>query len=384
MRGDPEVWLVNNGDYWKAAWTDPLTGKPRSRSLGRQDEISKRQGKVLCRDIANELKMKTSGEAVCLSEWLKLYAELRSDVKETTRKTYRECARYLLAHFAADPPIDRITRADASTWLAAMSGGTLTQRLNEAERADALASGTKRARYMWRVPKLATVRRHVRAARTMFLEAARQDRIPFNPFDRLVGTPPRVTKTWAEITPADLARILDACPHNGWRALFALARLNGLRLGEALALRWTDVDWAGNRIRVNERLDTETTKQAWRVTPLEPGKCPTGMTAMLRGWFEAAPAGTVRVCEGVGVNNLRRDALGVIRRASLPPYAKPFHTLRKNRVSEVAIHYPQGVVEDWFGHDAQVSREHYQRVPEELYAPPIMSKTMSKPEAVSP
>jgi hypothetical protein len=36
----------------------------------------------------------------------------------------------------------------------------------------------------------------------------------------------------------------------------------------------------------------------------------------------------------------------------------------------VALEYPQGIVEEWFGHDEEVSRLHYQRVPEELYAAP--------------
>lgn len=381
MPKERDVWLVSNGDYWKAVWNDPITGKRASKSIGKQPELSRRQAKVVCRDMANALKVRTSGEAVRLSEWLKLYEGLRTDVKGSTTRTYRQCARYLLAHFEADPRIDAITRADAAAWQAAMTAGTLTARLNKAEQSAAVRSDLKRVRYVWRLPKLATVRRHIRAARTMFLEASRQDRIPFNPFDRLTGTPPSVEKSWAEITPADLSKILDACPSNGWRALFALARFNGLRLQEALSLTWGDVSWSGNRMRVNERITAETTKQAFRVTPIEPARCPTGMTALLRGWFEAAPDGALRVCDGVGPNNVDRDGRGIIRRAGLAVYAKPFHTLRKNRISEVALEYPQGVLEDWFGHDAEVSRRHYQRVPEELYALPIVSKPVSKAKA---
>lgn len=375
------VWLVSNGDYWKAVWKDPRTGKRSSKSIGSKPDMSRRQALVACRDMGAKFTAQASGEAVRLSKWLELYADLRSDVKHATRKTYRECGRYLLAHFESDPKIDEITRADAAAWMAGMSKGTLTERLNALERFEAVSSGAKRIRYAWRLPKLATVRRHVRAARTMFLEATRQDRIPFNPFDRLTGTPPSVEKTWAEITPANLGRILEACPSSGWRALFALARYNGLRLSEALSLNWGDVDWGGNRIRVNQRLETETTKQAFRITPLEPARCPTGMTVLLGGYLEAARAGSVRVCDGVGPNNVDRDARGIIRKAGIPAYAKPFHTLRKNRISEVALEYPQGVVEDWFGHDEEVSKRHYQRVPEELYASPIVSKIVSKDKA---
>jgi integrase len=149
-----------------------------------------------------------------------------------------------------------------------------------------------------------------------------------------------------------------------------LARFAGLRLNEALTLEWADIDFGGNRIRVNEGIDLETTKQRFRVCPIEPKRCPTGLTRILTGILGAAPEGSSLACHDVKRNNLRRTALGILRRSGVGEYAKPFHTLRKCRVSEVAVFYAPGILEEWFGHDAEVSRRHYQRVPDELYAPP--------------
>ena len=46
------------------------------------------------------------------------------------------------------------------------------------------------------------------------------------------------------VTQAMARRVLDACPDNEWRLLFALCRFGGLRCpSEPLALRWGDMDW---------------------------------------------------------------------------------------------------------------------------------------------
>lgn len=372
MGGMRTVWLVSNGDYWRAAWGN----KPgQSESLGHKSKLSRRAALKLCRNKEIELRTKDMGKAPKLSAWLTQYAESRTDVKKSTRNLYRDCGRYLTAYFTDDPAIDRITRRDAAEWNDALSAGKITATLNEREQRK------PKNRRVWQVPKLSTVRKHVRAAKLMFGEAARRDLILFDPFDRLNGAPPKPLKKWRQVTRADLDRILDACPNDGWRALFALARLNALRLSEALSLNWTDLDWSGNRMTVNEDIEAETTKQAFRVPPIEPSLCLTGLTDLLQGYFDAAPDGAVKVCVGVDAGNVRRRALAILKASGVGVYAKPFHTLRKCRVSELALVYPQGVVEDWCGHDEAVSRRHYQRVPDELYAPipkPITSKITSK------
>lgn len=353
------VWLVRNGDYWRAFWRDKGNPNPRSKSLGNVSKLSRRQARLLCKRLENETDDKPAGPAPRVSAWIEQYVTSRTDVGDSTRALYRDCGVYLRAHFEDDPPINTLTRADAADWHDALAAGRITAELN------ASATGRK-----WNTPTLSTVRKHVRTAKLIFSEAASRDLILFNPFDRLKGAPPKPLKTWREVTPADMVRIFAACPNQDWRALFGLCRFAALRVGEALELQWCDVLWDGNRINVNEGIDKETTKRRYRTCPIEPARCPTGLTALLREAFEAAPDGSVRVCEGVPANNVRRTALGILRRSGVGRYAKPFHTLRKCRISELAQHFHDSTIEAWAGHDAAVSRRHYQRVPEELYALP--------------
>jgi len=367
---DPEVWLVSNGAYWLAEWR--IDGKRRTKSLGRKDKTSRRQARVRAREamraaIAGERK----GTAPRLSEWLDTFINGR-DVQDTTKATYRECGTYLRFYFDHDPAIDTITRADAAAWRDELASGRLTAELNECAKADpSWKNGGGRA---WRAPKPPTVARHVRTAKLLFREAADRDLIPASPFDRLKGSPPAVAKDWRQVTAGDMALILDACPNEAWRLLFSLCRWAGLRRGEALALRWVDVDWTGNRLRVNATVERETTKRRRRVTPIEPARCPSGLYGTLRGAFDAAPDGETLVCGGLSANNVRRAALGILRRSGVGVYPKPFHSLRKCCETDWAQVYPQHVVCDWLGHGITVSQAHYLRVPAELYELPGATK----------
>jgi hypothetical protein len=125
-----------------------------------------------------------------------------------------------------------------------------------------------------------------------------------------------------------------------------------------------------NKLVVNAKLVKETTKKAKRVCPIEPARCPTGLTKVLRDVFSAAPEGSTHVCAGVRTDDIDRDAKRIIQLSGIPAYAKPFHSLRKNREGEVAAQYPQHVFTEWMGHDGDVAEQFYLRVEDTLYEPP--------------
>lgn len=271
-------------------------------------------------------------------------------------------AGYLRRHFADDPAVDQIDRQQAALWRAALSAGTLSK-------------GNERHAG---APCDQTVCKYVRAARKIFAEALDQDLIAINPFDRLRGTPARRLRDWAYLTQADMQQIYEACPDAGWRAFFALLRYAGLRRGEALRLRWADVNFEKNRICVNApgTITAEDTKHYTRFVPIEAARCPSGLAGILHETFDLAEAGTVRVCDRVCSDNpksfttVNTRAAKIIVSAGIAKYAKIHHTLRRNAEQDWAAQYPQHVTSEWAGHSIEVSAQFYLRVPEELYARP--------------
>jgi integrase len=84
-------------------------------------------------------------------------------------------------------------------------------------------------------------------------QAVRFSLIPFNPTARV--DPPKVRQE--EITPLDTAKahvFLDAAKGDRFEALYIVSLTVGLRMGEALGLRWSDVDLDAKNLRVSRQL----------------------------------------------------------------------------------------------------------------------------------
>lgn len=96
-------------------------------------------------------------------------------------------------------------------------------------------------------------RRHIHQfLRAALRDAVRADLIPSNPMDAVdppEGGPVRPAKAWS---PEEVARFLEVSRDHRLFPLFALMLATGLRIGEALALRWED--WEGERLWVRHTL----------------------------------------------------------------------------------------------------------------------------------
>ena len=174
--------------------------------------------------------------------------------------------------------------------------------------------------------------------------------------------------------------LMEACPNDGWRSLFALCRLAGLRRGEALGLEWADVDFARNRIEVNARISRTTTKKARRTCPIEPERLPAGLAGILKA---IKRSGSKSPCAGVQVDDIDRDAKRILA-ASVGVYAKPFHTLRKCFEGELARKYPRHYLKAWIGHSEEVADEHYLRVEDEDFQKPGREQSRVQTELMPP
>lgn len=98
-----------------------------------------------------------------------------------------------------------------------------------------------------------TVRYTHSILRSALGQALRWRMIAGNPAD-LVELPARAPKEMRALTPREAGTFLDAIRGNRWAALWELLLVTGLRPGEALGLKWADLDWEGQRVRVQRAL----------------------------------------------------------------------------------------------------------------------------------
>lgn len=341
------VTLAKNGEYWQARWKSGA-GKKRCRGLGKRrecgGEVSARQAERMRRQLESDLNVGRAmvDEAPTLKAHVERFLKNETELSEGTRYLYELTGGLLKAHFGDTLKLDRVTPADAEDWEGAVARGELSDR-DEA-------------------PAVATVRGHVRRAKRLFGSAG----LPSNPFAGLKGRSPKATKDWETVTLADLDKLLDACPSHGWRCLFALTRLAGLRRGEALRLRWADVDLDGRRLTVVPDVDYETTKKRTRQVPIQAKLYDTLWTA----WMDADGHEWVVTGDGIPQQaaSLWKASRALIQRSGFKPWKKPLHTLRKNLETEWAREYPITVLTEWLGHAPEVALEHYTRAEDEDFA----------------
>ncbi len=70
----------------------------------------------------------------------------------------------------------------------------------------------------------------------------------------LVELPRDKAKEMLVFTPEEARIFMDAVVYSKWKALFSLLLSSGMRPGEALGLKWGDVDFEGKRITINRTL----------------------------------------------------------------------------------------------------------------------------------
>ncbi len=202
-----------------------------------------------------------------------------------------------------------------------------------------------------------SVRRNLGRCRQFFEAALRKRLIDKNPFGHLKGiTVKGNAERFQFVTHEEIQRVIEAAPDAQWRLIIALARYGGLRTpSETLALKWSDIDWERQRIRVPSPKTAHVGK-SFREIPLFPELEP-----YLRDAFELAAEGTECVITRYSdaTQNLRTTMLKIIRRAGLEPWQRVFHNLRASRQTELAKTFPLHVVVAWLGNTEAVAGEHY-------------------------
>jgi len=275
-----------------------------------------------------------AGERATVGAFVDAFIAGRPDVKPHTRLNLKQVRRWLVNYFGENRDLRAITPGDAEDWRAFM----LNEGLGEN-----------------------TIRRHVGRARQIFKSAIRRGLVRgANPFEGLAATVRADKARQFFVTTEVTKKVIDACPDAQWKLMVALSRYGGLRCpSEHLSLKWTDVDWERNRVRVPSPKTEHHEGKDSRMIPLFPELRP-----YLLDVFEQAAEGSeyviTRYRERYG--NLRTHFMRIIRKAGEQPWPKPWHNLRATRQTELAERYPIHVVCAWLGNSRAVAQEHYLQI----------------------
>jgi integrase len=254
------------------------------------------------------------------------------DVKPATRVRMEQVKTAMVDYFTDARDVATIDEADAESWRA---------KLKEHGYAPA------------------TISRTVLYARQVFRWAIRRGMASRNPFAALKAGSQTNTARAVFVSRDTIAKVIDAAPDAEWRLLIVLSRFGGLRVpSEALALRWSDVDWEHNRLTVRSPKTEHHEGKGERIIPLFPE-----IREHLQTVFDAAPVGSVNVIgryrEGANLNpHFRR----IIERAGLTPWDRTWHNLRASRQTELAATYPLHTVCAWIGNTKAIAAGHYLQV----------------------
>lgn len=204
---------------------------------------------------------------------------------------YGQTRRLLTEHFGEDLDLEAIGPRDAEGW---------RSWLVDAEYAPAKVS------------------REAGIARMVFRAAVRSCWIDTNPFEDGKAGSQQNPERLHYVTPEDTARLLDTTADHDRRCIIALARWGGLRTpSETQLVRWMDVDWDRNRMRVRSPKTEAHAGKGVRTIPLFPR-----LRAVLVDAFAAAEDETEHVIaryRNSKRTNLRTHLLPLIDRAGCPP-----------------------------------------------------------------
>lgn len=251
------------------------------------------------------------------------------DVKPATLTRMEQARRAVEEHFGENRDPATITESDADEWRAAL-------------KSEGYAA--------------ATISRTVLYARQMFRWAVRRGMVPSNPFSELKAGTQVNRERQVFIDRATIAKVIDAARDSEWRLLIVLSRFGGIRVpSEALALKWSDVNWEHNRLTIRSAKTAHHDGRAERIIPLFPE-----IREHLLAVFDAAPEGAVNVItryrEGSNLNpQLRR----IVKAAGIECWPRTWHNLRASRQTELAASYPLHTVCAWMGNTKAIAAGHY-------------------------
>lgn len=199
-------------------------------------------------DKLSRLGLIRQQRVLTLGEFVSMYVTSREDLKARTRELLEKAGENLVELFGKGKLLRDFTPGDADTFRQSLLNAGLAEN---------------------------TVRRRCGRAKQFFKAAMRQRLIPSNPFEGIACNVNENRSRFHFVSREDAAKVIEACPDQEWRVLFALARYGGLRCpSETLSLRWQDIDWQNQRMHVRSPKTEHHAGRESRLVPLLPELLP--------------------------------------------------------------------------------------------------------------
>jgi integrase len=271
------------------------------------------------------------------AEWLR-YIEHDRERKPSTVAGYRALVRSQLLPAFGDEPIESITTPMIERWLAGVERSSSTR--------------TKSLVLMHGI----------------FQRARRLYGLRINPAADVDKPSARRSGDIEVFSPEEVTALVRAAASEQDAAIYLTAAFTGLRRGELLALRWRDVDFAGQvvRVRASYAEGQLTTPKSGKVrsVPMAPvvatALAALGQRTLWTGDDDlvfVGPAGTF-----LDGRALRRRYITAVKRAGLRPLR--FHDLRHTFGTRMIAKADIRRVQEWMGHaDVQTTMKYLHYVP---------------------
>lgn len=359
--GEGSVYRAQDGWRGAVSWTDPdgrrhrrvVRGATAAEARAKLDELRATIARARRLGIAVPDPSLTLG--AYLAGWIERY---RPTVRPATWRTAEMHVRCYLTPSLGAVPLSRLSIGDVEAAMASWLRDGLPVRPAEPTRGRRNAAGVS--------PQ--TVR-HVRATLRRALADAVRDGLLARNVASDARPPYAPSRPIVYLAPRDLAKLFAATADDDLGTLWVVLGTLGLRLGEALALTWGDVDLAARTLRVRHALARDVA--GWRIA--EPKTVRSRRTLPLparavealarqrdRQRFLRAAAGDawqdrlgLVFTDPVG-RPLRPEAVSRVFRRTLDRVGLPrvrLHDLRHSAATALlGAGVPLSTIADWLGH----------------------------------
>jgi len=293
------------------------------------------------------------------------HAEHERQLKPSTLRGYRSILNARLLPVFGDRPIEQITSEEIEHWRAGLC------RLDGARGGDDGAGGSAGEDPSLTRSLSNNSKNHIVVLlHGIFARACKVYKLPVNPVATVERHSARISGDLEVFSPEEVWALVRAAESDQDGALFLTAAFTGLRLGELVALRWRDVDFAGSavRVRASWSVGALTTPKSGKVrsVPLAPEVAQALAKLSQRERFSSEddlvfPGATGSYMDD---SRLRRRYKNALKKAGLRQLR--FHDLRHTFGTRMIAKADIRRVQEWMGHaDIQTTMRYLHYAPRE-------------------